>query len=148
MDFHKNCWKYSSYKPKHLCKFLAKSIENFYFYLNLNLFFNILKFFYYRIPILKMRTGKNRQISSQKSKSVSLRPKNEKKSLWYLFSLQRYVCLKIGGRSHANSVGRFLAQFSQKLFNLWRSDSIGYKTYILIFVTITIWPPNNEQFLR
>ena len=78
------------------------------------------------------------QISSQKSKSVLLRPINEKKSSQYLFSLERYVCLKIGGQSHGNSIGRFLAQFAQKLFNLWRSDGIGCKTYILIFVTITI----------
>ena len=74
------------------------------------------------------------QISSQKSRGVLLRPINKKKSSRYLFSLERYVCLKIGGHSHANSVGRFLAQFAQKLFNLWRSDGIGCNPYILIFI--------------
>ena len=57
MDFHKNCYKCSSYKPKHPCQFLSKYIENFYFYLNLFiLFFYFLNFFYH-ISIFKMRTN-------------------------------------------------------------------------------------------
>ena len=39
MDFHKNWWEYFLNYPKYLCQFLAKSIENFCFYLNLNLIF-------------------------------------------------------------------------------------------------------------
>ena len=84
------------------------------------------------------------QISSQKSKSVSLRPKNEKKSSQYLFSLQRYVCLKIGVGSSPNSVGDLLAQFSQKLFIVWSSNGTGCKAYIFIFDTSPIWAPYNE----
>ena len=32
MNFHKNYWKYSSYKPKHPCHFLAISFENLSFW--------------------------------------------------------------------------------------------------------------------
>ena len=79
MNFHKNYWKYSSFKSKYPCQFLAKFIENFYFYLNLFILFFLFFDFFYRISIFKMKTGKNMQISSQKSRSVSLRPINEKK---------------------------------------------------------------------
>ena len=54
------------------------------------------------------------QISSQKSKSVSLRPKNEKKIITVSFFVREICLLEIGGRSRANSVGSVEFQFSQK----------------------------------
>ena len=92
--------------------------------------------------------GKNMQISSQRSISVSIRPKNEKKIIAISFFV-REICLFENRRALSRQFGQlYLAQFSQKLFSLWRSDGIGCKTYILIFVTLINLPPNNEQFLR
>ena len=105
MDFHKNWLKCSSYKPKYPCQFLSKYIENFYFYLNLFiLFFYFLNFFYH-ISIFKIRTGKNMQISSQRSKSVSLRPKNEKKIIVISFFV-REICLLENQRVLSRQFGR------------------------------------------
>ena len=39
MNFHRNCWEYYLHYPQHSCQFLAKSIENFCFYINLEQFF-------------------------------------------------------------------------------------------------------------
>ena len=105
MNFHKNCWEYSSYNPKHPCQFLAKSIENFYFYLNLFILFFYFQIFFNRISIFKTRTGKNMQISSQKSKSVSLRPINEKKIIAISFFV-REICLLENRRALSRQFGR------------------------------------------
>ena len=95
MDFYKYCWECFSYKPKHTCQFLAKSIKNFDFYLNLNFYFLNFQIFYYRILIFTMRTGKNIQISSQENKSVLLRPENEKKTHRDIFFRYRAMTSKL-----------------------------------------------------
>ena len=94
MDFHQNFWKCYSHKPKHPYQFSVKSMKNFYFYLYLNFFFLEFQIFYYRIPIFKTQTGKNMQMSSQKIKSVSSRPKNEKKIIAISFFVAEICLLK------------------------------------------------------
>merc|ERR1712121_37381 len=71
-----------SYKPKHLCQFLAKSNENFFKKLSLNCIFFLFEICYYRMPIVYLMLIRKRLKIRKKwikvKKSVSSRPKNQK----------------------------------------------------------------------
>ena len=138
MDFHKNFWKCYSHNPKHPYQFSAKSMKSFYFYLYLKFFFQNFRFFITAYPFLKRKRVKICKCRLRRLKAYRQDLKMKKKSSQYLFSLQRYVCLKIGVGSSPNSVGDLLAQFSQKLFIVWSLNGTGSKTKYVSFAINTI----------